>query len=116
MRLKRVQLKLEGAWQSLHSLSTHKGAAAAGADRVAGADTHGSSSRADEEAATETAAKLRALQHVRHHMAHLVTNLQIYIQVRCGGEGETLSLAGDQPADLHPGAVGGGELSLTLRV
>ena len=85
MRLKRVQLKLEGAWQSLHSLSTHKGAAAAGADRVAGADTHGSSSRADEEAATETAAKLRALQHVRHHMAHLVTNLQIYIQVRGGG-------------------------------
>ncbi len=74
MRLKRVQLQLEGSWQSLHSLSTHKGS------RVGTPDGPGGG---DEAAAAEVdaASKLRELQHVRHHMSHLVTNLQIYIQV-----------------------------------
>ncbi|GAX73958.1 hypothetical protein CEUSTIGMA_g1408.t1 [Chlamydomonas eustigma] len=63
--LKRVQLKLEVSWQSLHSLSTHR---ARQLSNVRGEDESSSLSH------------LRALHHVRQHMSHLVTNLQIYIQ------------------------------------
>ena len=77
MRLKRVQLKLEGAWQSLHSMSTHKGAAAVAALRAPG----GTAVAQGDEAAAAAVARSRELQHVRHQMSHLVTNLQIYIQV-----------------------------------
>ena len=63
MRLKRVQLRLESAWQGLHSLSIHKGGRA-----VADADP-------------AYRQRLRDVQHLRHHMSHLVSNLQIYIQL-----------------------------------
>ena len=63
MRLKRVQLRLESAWQGLHSLSIHKGGRA-----VADADL-------------AYRQRLRDVQHLRHHMSHLVSNLQIYIQL-----------------------------------
>ena len=65
MRLKRVQLRLESAWQGLHSLSIHKGG---GGGAVAGTDP-------------TYRQRLRDVQHLRHHMSHLVSNLQIYIQL-----------------------------------
>jgi gamma-tubulin complex component 4 len=70
MRLTRVQLRLEGAWQALHALYTH--AAPMGADGGRGRTRDGRGERDG---------RLTQLYLLRHHMAHLVTNLQIYIQV-----------------------------------
>jgi hypothetical protein len=69
MRLKRVQMRLEGVWQGLHSLVTHKGAG------------RGAGGGGGESDALHRQQRLREVHHLRHHMSHLVGNLQIYIQL-----------------------------------
>ena len=78
MRLKRVQLRLEGAWQGIHTMFTHapmtsrtrggKTSSVAGPLGVSGGDG-------------DSLARLRQLHSLRHKMAHLIANLQIYIQL-----------------------------------
>lgn len=77
MRLKRVQLKLEAAWQSLHALHTH-----AGRSEQAQQEQHrGLGAGAAGAAGVAGSGRLRQLYLIRHHMSHLIANLQIYIQV-----------------------------------
>ncbi|KAG1679668.1 hypothetical protein FOA52_006185 [Chlamydomonas sp. UWO 241] len=78
MRLKRVQLRLEGAWQALHALYTHAAPMGADGGRSHGRDSAGTGGGGG---GCERDGRLTQLYLLRHHMAHLVTNLQIYIQV-----------------------------------
>eukprot|EP00955_Chlamydomonas_euryale_P068534 360147-Chlamydomonas_euryale.AAC.4 len=92
MRLKRVQLRLEGAWQKLHVLYTRGGCEAAGGDDGGGGGGNG-----------EGRSRVQQLYLLRHHMAHLVSNLQIYIQVRVPSPGARLILcAATFPPSPHP--------------
>ncbi|KAF5834637.1 Spc98 family-domain-containing protein [Dunaliella salina] len=67
LRLKRVQLRLEEAWQALSALDQWQERSEAG--RRARAEGSGAK------------ATLQDLRQLRHHMSHLISNLQIYIQV-----------------------------------
>ncbi|KAI8466120.1 MAG: gamma tubulin interacting protein [Monoraphidium minutum] len=72
LRLKRVQLHLEQAWQDIgHIVGRGGGGVAGGGGRRGGSGGGGGGGGAD----------VVPLLQLRQHMAHLVTNLQIYLQV-----------------------------------
>jgi hypothetical protein len=66
LRLKRVQLHLEQAWQDIGRIAGRGGGVGVGGGGEGGGG-------------------LVPLLRLRQHMAHLVTNLQIYLQARRGG-------------------------------
>lgn len=70
LRLKRVQLHLEQAWQDMGQITGRGGAGSTGV--AAGRGLAGAGG----------AQGVVPLLQLRQHMAHLITNLQIYLQVR----------------------------------
>ncbi|MEW5306079.1 MAG: hypothetical protein WDW36_008574 [Sanguina aurantia] len=76
LRLKRVQLKMDAAWQSLGTKQLRQGLGRGTRTR----QMHSEDSAAGTPGAGGATLALASLRQLRYHMAHLVNNLAIYIQ------------------------------------